>query len=77
MRRPKEVRIVSTPARPQRRRCPICGRERLSREEYAWRRKNGYTAWRCQHRKPNPSNRRGLIEAGGVITALVACIFLL
>jgi hypothetical protein len=77
VRRARQVRIVSTPARPSRPRCPVCGRERLSREEYNWRRRNGYAVWRCQHRRQNPKPNRGLIEAGGVIAALVACIVLL
>jgi len=71
--RPHQVRVVLVPARPTRPRCRICGRERLSKEDYAWRRKNGYAVWRCQHRRPSPSNRRGLLEAGGVIAALAAC----
>lgn len=71
MRRPKEVRIVSMPARPERPRCPLCGRERLSREEYNWRRRNGYAVWRCQHRRPSP-RRRGheLAEAVGIVIAV-------
>lgn len=72
MRRPKEVRIRSIPARPNRPRCTLCGRERLSREEYAWRRRNGYAVWRCQHRRPSPSRSRELTEAIGVLAALTA-----
>lgn len=72
MRQSKETRIVSVPARPHRPRCIICGRERLSREEYNWRRRHGYTVWRCQHRRPAPSRNRSFTEAVGVIAALAA-----
>ena len=77
MRRPKEVRIVSMPARPNRPQCTLCGRERLSREEYAWRRKNGYAVWRCQHRRPSPTVKHDLMQASWVLVALVACICIL
>ena len=73
MRRPKEVRIRSVPARPNRPQCALCGRERLSREEYAWRRKNGYAVWRCQHRRPAPSRGCELTEAMGLVAVLTAC----
>ena len=73
MRRPKQTRITSHPARPARSRCRICGRERLSREEYAWRRKNGYAVWRCQHRRPAPSRGRELTEAMGLVAVMTAC----
>jgi hypothetical protein len=72
MRRPKQVRIVSMPARPSRARCTICGRERLSREEYAWRRKHGYAVWRCQHRRPSRTRRRDLVQSVGVLVAVAA-----
>jgi hypothetical protein len=68
---------VSIPARPGRPRCSICGREKLSREEFAWRRKNGLAVWYCQHRRPSPTYRREVLEAGGVIAALVIYICLL
>jgi hypothetical protein len=77
MRRPKQTRVVSIPARPNRPRCQLCGRERLSREEYAWRRKNGYAVWRCQHRRPSPSRSRELMEAVSVVAALAACALVL
>jgi hypothetical protein len=70
VRRPKETRIVSVPARPSRPKCHLCGRERLSREEYAWRRKNGYAVWRCQHRRPSPSRSGELWEALVLIAML-------
>ena len=73
MKRPKEVRIVSVPALPNRPRCGLCGRERLSREEYNWRRRNGHAVWRCQHRRPSPSRSRDLKEALAVVAALAAC----
>lgn len=69
--KPKVTRVVSAPTRQQGPTCRICGRRRLSREEYNWRRRNGYAVWRCQHRRANPSQRRGLVQAGGVIAALV------
>lgn len=72
MRRPRETRIVSHPARPSRPRCGLCGRERLSREEYAWRRKNGFAVWRCQHRRPSPSHGGELWEAVTLIGMLAA-----
>lgn len=75
--RPKEVRVVSMPASSQGSTCRICGRRKLTRKEYNWRRQHGYAVWRCQHRRPSPSRRAGLIDAGGVIVALVACIVLL
>jgi hypothetical protein len=74
---PREVRVVSIPVRSGRPRCPICGREKLSREDYAWRRKNGLAVWHCQHRRPSPTHRREVLEAGGVIAVLVVCICLL
>ena len=77
MRRPRETRIVSYPTRSSRLRCRLCGRERLSREEYAWRRANGYAVWRCQHRRPSPSRSRELTEAMGVVAALAACALIL
>jgi hypothetical protein len=77
MRRPREVSIRSVPVRTNRPRCKLCGRERLSREEFNWRRKNGLAVWRCQHRRPSPTVRHDLIEAGGVIAALVVCIVVL
>jgi hypothetical protein len=78
LRRPKVARVVSVPSRSKgAQQCLVCGRRRLSREEYNWRRRNGYAVWRCQHRRANPSQRRGLLQAGGVIAALVACICLL
>lgn len=77
MRRPRETRIVSHPAQPSRPRCGLCGRERLSPEEYAWRRKNGYAVWRCQHRRPSPSRSRELMEAVSVVAALAACALVL
>jgi hypothetical protein len=77
LRRLKSARVVSTLTRRQGPQCGTCGRHRLSREEYNWRRRNGYAVWRCQHRRPSPKRNRGLIEAGGVIAGLVACICLL
>lgn len=70
MRRPREVRIRSIPARPNRPRCQLCGRERLSREEYAWRRKNGLPVWRCQHGRRSPKRRRDLAQSVGVVIAI-------
>jgi hypothetical protein len=75
--RPKVTRVVSAPIRSQGPHCPICGRRRLSREEYNWRRRNGYAVWRCQHRRRSSTGKRGLVEAGGLIAGLVACICLL
>jgi hypothetical protein len=72
-----EVRVISVPARPNRPTCQLCGRQKLSREEYNWRRRNGYAVWRCQHRRQVPSHNRDLIEASGVIAALVVCAYLL
>jgi hypothetical protein len=73
MKRLKETRVVSIPARPNRPRCQLCGRERLSREEYAWRRKNGYPVWRCQHRRRAPKRNRDLTEALSLVAVLTAC----
>jgi hypothetical protein len=74
----KAAHVVSTPARSKgTQQCRVCGRRRLSREEYNWRRRNGYAVWRCQHRRSNPSQRRELVQAGGVIAGLVACILVL
>jgi hypothetical protein len=72
----KAARIVSTPAPSQGSTCRICGRRKLARKEYNWRRQNGYAVWRCNHRRPSPTGRRDLLEAVGVVAALVACIFL-
>lgn len=73
MRRRKQVRIVSIPARPQRSRCSLCGREWLSREEYAWRRRNGLPVWRCQHRRPGAKRNRDLTQALSLVALLTAC----
>jgi hypothetical protein len=48
--RPKMVRIQSAPAPSRGKACRVCGRRKLTREEYNWRRRNGYAVWRCQHR---------------------------
>ncbi len=76
MRRPKQTRITmrSVRSRPK---CSICGREWLSREEYAWRRKSGFAVWRCQHRRPSPNRNRELKEAAAVVAALAACALVL
>lgn len=66
--------VPSMRARANRAHCPICGRERLSREELGWQRDNGLAVWRCQHRRPSPSLRAELLDAAGVIAALLACI---
>jgi hypothetical protein len=73
----KTPRAVSTPKHPSGATCRVCGRRKLSGEEYNWRRRNGHAVWRCQHRKPNPSQRRGLVQAGGLIAGLVVCLCLL
>jgi hypothetical protein len=73
----KTPRAVSTPKQPSGATCRVCGRRKLSRDEYNWRRRNRYAVWRCQHRKPNPSQRRGLVQAGGLIAGLVVCLCLL
>jgi hypothetical protein len=70
------VRIVSAPAASQWPTCRVCGRRKLTRDEHNWRRRNGYAAWRCQHRRPSPNRRKDLIGAGGSIVALVAAIAL-
>jgi hypothetical protein len=74
VKRSKGTRIIAVPPRPYRPRCVICGRERLSREEFAWRRRNGLVVWRCQHRRAAPS--RGIAGDVGVI-ALVAAFALI
>jgi hypothetical protein len=64
------VRVVSAPTRPQGPQCSTCGRRRLSREEYNWRRRNGYAVWRCQHRRPSPKRHRDLVQSVGVVVAV-------
>jgi hypothetical protein len=79
-RQPAVVSIRSAPARPNyspRTQCPICGRRRLARKEFNWRRGNGLAVWRCNHRRPSTSTRHDLLDAGGVIAALATCAFLL
>lgn len=73
----KEIHIRSLPARPHRPRCGICGRERLSREEYNWRRRNGYAVWRCQHRRPAAPRRQGVLGDLSVVAALAVCVLAL
>lgn len=69
------VRIVSSPKRPQGMRCRVCGRRELSRDEYNWRRRNGYAVWRCQHRRKAP--RHSITGDLGVVAALAACALVL
>lgn len=73
--RAKAVRVVSTPAPSQGSTCRVCGRRKLTRNEYNWRRRNGYAVWRCQHRRSSSTVRHDLLEAVGVIAVLVAWIF--
>jgi hypothetical protein len=65
---------TSITSRPARGRCGLCGRIRLSRSEYAWRRANGLPVWRCQHRRRPRSPNRDLIDALLVIAALVVAV---
>lgn len=75
--KPREIQVSSRPMRLSRDCCMVCGRRKLSRTEFNWRRENGYAVWRCRHRRPSPTVRHDLIEAGGVIAALVVCIVVL
>lgn len=61
-------------SRPARGRCGLCGRIRLSRSEYAWRRANGLPVWRCQHRRRPPSPNRDVVDALLVIVALAVAL---
>ncbi len=74
--RPRVIPVSPRSTQPGRDRCAICGRRKLSSTEYNWRRKNGYAAWRCQHRRPSPSAHRDLLEAVGVIAFLGAYLLL-
>lgn len=75
--RAQAVRIVSTPAPSQGSTCRTCGRRKLTRTEYNWRRRNGYALRRCQHWRPSPTGKHDLMQAGGVLVALVTCICVL
>jgi hypothetical protein len=74
LRRSTTMRVLSGRKASRGTACRICGRRKLSRLELNWRRRNGYAVWRCQHRRPLPTTRRDLFEAGGVIVGLVLCI---
>jgi hypothetical protein len=69
----KTARTVTTLKQPPGSTCRICGRRKLSREEYAWRRRNGYAVWRCQHRRPSPKRNRDLTQALSLVAVLTAC----
>jgi hypothetical protein len=69
--RPLHVRSTRVISRAgSRRQCRVCGRVRLSRSEYAWRRANGYAVWRCQHRRPSRKPSQDVVEAIGVMVAV-------
>ncbi len=57
-------------ARPVRGECGLCGRRRLSRSEYAWRRANNLPVWRCQHRRTTNVAKRELVRTLVLLAAL-------
>jgi hypothetical protein len=61
-------------SRPVMRRCGLCGRVRLSRSQYAYRRVHGLPVWRCQHWRRARKQNRDLAEALGVVVLLMAYI---